>query len=105
MVMPKVKPAAPAPAASAPAFTSTSVNMKHPHTIAIASATLVVGLALGAAAGYYGSQFQNMFEQTAADAQNVQMQAQDQVQTDATADTYSQVDTNPLQDVQTNPFE
>jgi uncharacterized protein HemX len=98
MVMPKTKPiAAPVPPAETEA--------RHSHTGAFVSGALLIGLILGAAAGYYGGRFQNMFEQTAQDMQNTQVQSQDQAQTDATASTYDQVDTNPMQDVQTNPFE
>lgn len=99
MVMPKGPPPGAAP-----------VPPTHPHehgshTAAIVSGALLIGLILGAAAGYYGGQFQTIMEKTATEMQTTQAQTQEQAATDATASTYGEVDTNPLQDVQTNPFE
>lgn len=79
---------------------------EHPHVMAIAIGALIVGLLLGAAAGYYGGMFQTSL--TPANAENTQameQMTQEQADADATAETYTDVETNPLQDVQTNPFE
>jgi uncharacterized protein HemX len=103
MVMPKARPAAVPPAPLAAASAAPSVH--HSHTGAYVSGALFIGLILGAAAGYYGEKFQAAMQQTAQDIQNTQAQEAQQAQTDNTASSYSQVDTNPLQGVQTNPFQ
>lgn len=86
-----------------------TLKMPHPHTGMLVSGALILGLLLGAAAGYYGGQFQLMMQQTAQQIQNSQaqnnQQAQDQTQADATASSYQDVNTNPVGDVQTNPFQ
>jgi uncharacterized protein HemX len=71
----------------------------------VVSGALLIGLLLGAAAGYYGGKFQTAMEKTATEMQAVEQQTQAQAEANATASTYSEVDTNPLQDIQTNPFE
>jgi uncharacterized protein HemX len=82
-----------------------AASAPHSHTTAVVTGALLIGLLLGAAAGYYGGKFQDAMEQTALQIQDTQAQAQDQAQTDATASSYSDVSTNPLDGVQTNPFQ
>lgn len=98
IVMPKTPP----PGISA---TPAAPHEHTSHTAAIVSGALLIGLILGAAAGYYGGQFQTMMEKTATEMQTVQTQTGEQSAIDATASSYGEVNTNPLQDVQTNPFE
>jgi len=89
----------PRAAASAP-------HEHHTNTAAVVSGALFIGLLLGAAGGYYGGKFQTAMEQsTAAALQETQPTDADQAEAAATASSYTEVETNPLEAVQTNPFE
>jgi uncharacterized protein HemX len=100
MVMPKRPPTPPTPPAA-----SVMPSMPHSHTGAWVSGALIIGLILGAVAGYYGKEFKDMIDQTTSNIQQTTQTTQEQQEVDATAGSYSDVETNPLQDVQTNPFE
>jgi hypothetical protein len=72
----------------------------------VISGALFIGLLLGAAGGYYGGKFQNMIEQAAfGDEENMLEATQQTEEEDTTAEAYAEVETNPLDEVQTNPFE
>ncbi|MES2006684.1 MAG: hypothetical protein V4436_01085 [Patescibacteria group bacterium] len=93
------------PADVKPPAPPTPPSSPHPHTAAIVSGALLIGLILGAAAGYYGGEFKRMMDSTTLQTQETQQETAQEQDTDATASTYGEVETNPLQDVQTNPFE
>lgn len=85
----------------------------HPNVALISFISILIGLIAGAAGGFYGKDYVMQFlPGAAAPAAQEQMQqaaqqaaaAEQQVQAEATASSYSEVDTNPLGDVQTNPF-
>jgi hypothetical protein len=81
----------------------------HINTAAIVSGALFIGLLIGAAGGYYGSKVEDSIVGALADTETskeqVEEAAKEQQAADITAESYGEVDTNPLQDVQTNPFE
>lgn len=92
MVMPRMAPAA----------------EPHSHTGALVTGGLIIGLIIGAAGGYYGAQLQTTVLTTISNAalQNGNTEPTGEEATDtATVNAYNEIDTNPLQDVQTNPFE
>jgi hypothetical protein len=81
----------------------------HINTAAVVSGALFIGLLIGAAGGYYGSKIESSLIDAVSDVQEsqAQMEQAQAAQEDAsiTAESYSEVDTNPLGDVQTNPFQ
>lgn len=81
------------------------------HTGAWVSGALFIGLLIGAVGGYYGEKFQTIVESILLQndtpaAQEVAPQTQNNAADASTsADAYSDINTNPLEDVQTNPFQ
>jgi uncharacterized protein HemX len=85
---------------------ATPLPHEHSNTAALVTGGLLIGLLLGAAGGYYGGKFEALMTETALTMQETnQDQTTAEQETAVTAESYSEIDTNPLQDVQTNPFE
>lgn len=82
----------------------------HPNVALISIISILIGLIAGAAGGYFAKDYIAAMLPGYA-APKTQSQEQDtsaaqaqSADTSATADSYANVDTNPLGDVQTNPF-
>lgn len=89
----------------------------HPNVALISIISILIGLIAGAAGMFYGKEYilqmipAGLIQQAQAPAQEQvadqaaqQEQAAQQAQAGAAAEAYTSVDTNPLGDVQTNPF-